>query len=238
ENGIAQEDAKTNFSGFFKMTLRPEVRRGRRLMLKFEHPDYRTVEMQETVGDQLYLVHMVPLHPETAPDPTRPGIVVTNVLVRYSTETTTEANIGTGAKTFQIVNKGNVPCKDHPPCSPDGRWQAAIASASLDAGQGNDFHDARVSCIAGACPFTKIEHDGFSRGGREISVSVLNWSDTTTFLLEAEAFQHQVSNVVRQAYPVILGRGLDFTLPPAAEGPTLEAQLDATMIVFPLGPSP
>lgn len=31
---------------------------------------------------------------------------------------------------------------------------------------------------------------------------------------------------------------LNFTLPPAAEGPSLEAQIDGSAIVFPLGPTP
>src|SRR5207245_4627380 len=74
-------------------------------------------------------------------------------------------NIGSAVQVFQIENKGNVPCNGQDPCSPDGKWKAAIGGASLDAGTGNEFRDARVSCIAGPCPFTKIESEQvFHRG--------------------------------------------------------------------------
>ena len=151
---------------------------------------------------------------------------------------TAQENIGTGAKTFQIPNTGNIPCNKSRPCSPDGNWKAAVASESLDAGEGSEFRNARVSCIAGPCPFTRIDSDGFSQGGRHIKVTVRNWSDTTTFLLQAEVFHHQINNVVRVAYPVILGTSLNFTLPPSAEGPSIEADVNGENIVFPLGPNP
>jgi hypothetical protein len=118
------------------------------------------------------------------------------------------------AHPFAESNTGNVPCEGRPPCSPDGRWKAAIGSTSLDAGEGQEFQNARVSCIAGPCPFTRIESDGFSRGGRKISVSVRNWSDTATFLEEAEVVHTMLSDVIRQAYPSIFDRTMTFTLPP------------------------
>jgi hypothetical protein len=46
-----------------------------------------------------------------------------------------------------------------------------------------------------------------------------------------------VSDIVRDSYPVIFGRALNFSLPPAAEGPSIEAELDGVAIVFPLGPN-
>ena len=49
-------------------------------------------------------------------------------------------------------------------------------------------------------------------------VSARDWSDTTTFLLEAEVFHPMVSQVVHESYPVIFGDGLNFTLPSSAEG--------------------
>jgi hypothetical protein len=80
--------------------------------------------------------------------------------------------------------------------------------------------------------------DGFTHGGRAINVSVLDWSDTTAFLLQAEVFRNETGDSVRESYPVIFGESLNFTLPAAAEGPSLEAEINGTNIVFPLGPSP
>ena len=145
-------------------------------------------------------------------------------------------NIGSGAKTFEVVNSGNVPCDRQPPCSPDGRWKAADGGVSLDAGAENEFRNARLSCIAGPCPFTRLESDGFSKGGRFIAASVRNWSDTVTFALEAEVFRPQNTNTIQRSYPIILGRQLNFTLAGSAEGVSIEAEVDGSPIVFPLAP--
>ena len=67
-------------------------------------------------------------------------------------------------------------------------------------------------------------------------MSVRNWSDTTTFLLEAEVVHPMVSNTVRESYPVIFGPALNFTLPSTAEGPSMEAEINGETIIFPLGP--
>ena len=58
------------------------------------------------------------------------------------------------------------------------------------------------------------------------------------FLLQAEVYHAQIESIVRMAYPVILGTSLNFTLPPAAEGPSIEAEINTEEIVFPLGPKP
>jgi hypothetical protein len=228
---------KSDFSGFFRIALRRGIKREQPVTLEFRHPNYEPANLAAAAGDKLYVVHMIPLHPEVETQSSQ-DVLVTNMLVRYSTETTASVNVGTGVKTFEVENTGNVPCNQHPPCSPDNKWKASIGSASLDAGQGNVFRNARVSCIAGPCPFTRIDSDQFSAGGRNISVSVRDWSDTTTFLFQAEVFQQQVNDAVQESYPVVFGRALNFSLPPAAEGPTIEAELGGTAMVFPLGPTP
>ena len=127
--------------------------------------------------------------------------------------------------------------QDRKPCSPDGKWKATVGSLSLDAGdQHQQFRNVRVSCIAGPCPFTAIESDRFSRGGHSITVSVRNWSDPVTYLLEAEVVHTMESEMIRYTYPVIFGRSMNFTLPAIASGPSIEADLDGSQIVFPLGP--
>ena len=237
-NDQAPAGVKSDFSGFFRIPLRAGVKRGEKVVLKFWHPDYEPLEVPITVGDELYVIRMTPLRPDTDDESGRPQTVVSDVFVRYSIESTAAVNVGAGVTTFQVINSANVPCDHRTACSPDNRWQAAIGSASLDAGQGNVFDNPRVSCIAGPCPFTKIQTDDFSRGGRHISVSVLDWSATTTFLFQAEVFRQEINDIVRESYPVIFGRALNFSLPAAAEGPSLEAELGGTNVVFPLGPAP
>lgn len=237
-DGLDVEDTRSDFLGGFTLTMPPGVKLGQSIRLAFRHPDYQPLETTVTLGNELYIVRMIPLHGEVEASLNEAEIGVTNVLIRYSTQTTRTEPVGSAVHTFQVQNSGNVPCNQGSPCSPDGKWKAAVGSASIDAGQGNVFQDARVTCIAGPCPFTHIDQDAFSRGGRTISVSVRNWSDTTTFLLQAEVFRSQLVGIVHRAYPVIFGRSISFALPSSAEGPCIEADIGGTQIVFPLGPSP
>ncbi|HZW96663.1 MAG TPA: hypothetical protein VFF64_27210 [Candidatus Eremiobacteraceae bacterium] len=223
-------------SGLFVLELRKLIRRGHPIVLHFSDPQYRPLVLKDFVSDKLYIVHLVPVSSEPAPQG-HPAVKVANVRVRYTVQALTELNVGSAAKTFEIQNKGDVPCKGQHPCSPDGRWKATLGSGSLDAGPGREFRDARVSCIAGPCPFTRIESDGFSKGGQNISFSVRDWSDATTFLLEAEVFRPMVSQTEHWSYPVVFGDSLSFTLPADAGSESIEADLDGQTIIFPLGPS-
>ena len=235
--GLSLGPVKSDASGFFRITLRSDVRPGQAVVLKFRHADYHPLDVTHPAGDQLYVARMVPIPHPVAPAPSHPEVSITNVVVRYSQKTVTTTPVGTAAETFQIANTANVPCNGRAPCSPDGAWKATIDFKTLDAGEGNEFRSARVSCIAGPCPFTKIEHDGFSKGGRTISVSVRDWSDTTTFLIEADVVRPVISDQLRNSYPMILGQALNFSLPATAEGTTIEADVNGNPIVFPLGPA-
>jgi hypothetical protein len=235
-NGSAMVNSKSDSLGFFSLTLPKGLRRRQSVKLQFSHPDYQALDLDEFVSNKLYIVHMLPRRTQSKSVSDHPDVVVSNVRVRYAVKTTTEADIGSAVKTFQVTNTGNIPCKGQGPCSPDGKWKAALASASLDAGEGNQFRNARVSCIAGPCAFATIESESDGRGGRDFNVSVRNWSDTTTFLLEAEVIHPMVSDIVRESYPVLFGQALNFSLSPSAEGPSLEAELGGDSIVFPLGP--
>ena len=227
---------KSDSAGFFQTTLPHSLRRHQPVKLEFRHQDYQPLTLDDFVADKLYIARMTPM-PQPTPAQTHHRVItITNARVRYSTKATTEANVGSTVKTFEVANSGNVPCGARPPCSPNGQWKAAIASFVLDAGEGNEFKNVRVSCIAGPCPFTRIERESLSGDSAHLEISVRNWSDTTTFLVEAEVVHPMVSDLVRELYPVIFGRALNFSLPAAAEGPSIEAELDGEAIVFPLGP--
>lgn len=235
-NSLTDAPVKSDSSGFFRLTLRRRVRRGQVVTLKFRHPKYQPLDMEEIYQDRLYLAHLAPLSRTTADVPNRPAIVVSNIRVRYSIKAMRTMNIGSAVKTFQVENVGNIPCNGQDPCSPDGKWKAAIGSAALDAGMGNEFQNARVSCIAGPCPFTRIESGQFSKTSQKIVASARNWSNTATFLMEAEVVHGMQSQIDHQSYPVIFGPALNFTLPANAEGVSLEADIAGETIIFPLGP--
>lgn len=240
-DGVVTAATTSDSSGYFHLKLRENVWPGQPLQISFEHDDYRPYHLTIPLGlrnkpDELYIVKMTPSSTEHPAPPGQKSSRVTNIRIRYTVNIQGDQNVGSAVKTFQVVNKGNVPCNHQGPCSPDGRWKAATGSITLDAGSSNEFRNVRASCIAGPCPFTRIDPSGFEHGGRTISVSALDWSDTATFLVEAEVFRASINSSVRESYPVLFGRTLNFVLPASEEGVSIEADLDGAPMVFPLGP--
>jgi hypothetical protein len=234
-NALGSATSKSDSLGFFSLTLPKGLRRTQPVLLEFQRENYQPLKVNDFIGDKLYIERMLPVHQETMAD-ARTDSAISNTRIRYTVKATAEANIGSAVRTFDIVNAGNMLCNKRPPCSPDGKWKATSTTLPLDAGKGNEFRNPRISCIAGPCPFTKVQQENFSQDRRHLNVTVLNWSDTTTFLVEAEVVHPMTSDLVREAYPVIFGRGLNFSLPSSAEGPSIEAEIDGQAIIFPLGP--
>ena len=235
-NGMAQRDSKSDSSGYFQLMLRRGVKPGQTIVLTFRHPGFTPREMNVAANDRIYVARMEAIPRQVRLMEGQTEVTVGNVRVRYSIKAMAQMNVGSVVKTFEVSNMGGVPCYDRKPCSPDGRWKAARGSISLDAGHSNEFRSARVSCFAGPCPFTKITPLVPSEHAQTIEISALDWSDTATFLVEAEVVHPVVNNLVRYSYPVIFGEALNFTLPGESEGVSIEAELNKTPIVFPLGP--
>ncbi|HXP09579.1 MAG TPA: hypothetical protein VN828_13820, partial [Acidobacteriaceae bacterium] len=242
--GTRSAATRSDASGHFKLVLHKRVLTDQPITVTFRHLRYEPFTLVIPTGrfetpSQLYVAAMTPLVPIAAKAPTRTAAtLVSNIRVRYTINVRAQTNVGSAVRTFQVINKGNVPCDHQSPCSPDGKWKAASATISLDAGQDNAYGNISASCIAGPCPFTRIDSSGFIHGGRKITVTALNWSDTATFLMEAEVYHTAINSEVRELYPVIFGQTLNFTLPPTQEGVSLEAEVDGAPMVFPLGPNP
>jgi hypothetical protein len=234
--GSSTKETTSDGSGFFRLRLDPALFPGDEVTLSFRHPDYEPVEFTEPAEEKIHVVRIAPREPEQEKQADGPKHTISNVRVRYGVKNTTTVNVGGAVKSFDVVNAGNVPCNKTPPCSPDGKWKAAVAAVTLDAGEGNTFGRARVSCLAGPCPFSAVEQDELSDNGRTLNVRVRNWSDTVTYVVEAEVTDSMVSDMVRHSYPVIFGSSMNFTLPPGAQGPSIEAEMNGMDIVFPLGP--
>src|SRR6266404_2261358 len=204
---VAVVTTKSDSSGLFFFKLRKPLIRGQVVKLKFQHPDYEPLELTVRNPANINVAALTPVMRAKPVEDSRPKQVISNLVVRYSIKTAAEATIGSAVRSFEAVNTGNVPCGKRAECSPDGKWKASTGTATLDAGAGNEFRNARASCIAGPCPFTKIDTSGL------------------------------VSDVVRNSYPVIFGDALNFTLPPAAQGVSIQADVNGESIVFPLGPA-
>ena len=235
-NASAEITQKSDSAGFFRLRVPIVAWLGEETSIEFRHPSYRPVDLTERLQNHIYVVRMTPVPQKAASVPNQPEVTITDVRVRYAEKATTPINVGSTVKTFEVNNTGGVQCDDRPPCSPDGKWKATIGGVTLDAGEGQEFRNVRVSCIAGPCPFTKVESDQFLQGGRVIKVFARDWSDEVTFLVEAEVIRSSLTDQIRQSYPAVFGRVLSFTLPPTGEGPSIEADMNGTEIVFPLGP--
>ncbi|HEY1946544.1 MAG TPA: carboxypeptidase regulatory-like domain-containing protein [Bryobacteraceae bacterium] len=244
--GLSSANGHSDASGLFNLTLSPGILPGQPVTLKFEHPGYEPLEMTATPHGQLYIVRMKPVaeKPIAKPDhvvgPVKaPEIKVTeikSIRVRYTSKNQTTITVGSVAKQFAVFNTGNILCDGRRPCSPDGKWKATIGGLSIDAQEGNELRNVRVSCVAGPCPFTKIEPEDLSNPGQKLKISALDWSDTATFLVEYEVARTMVTNQVRRSYPFTLGQTMTFALPMDAGETSIEADLNGEEIIFPLGP--
>jgi len=240
-NGVTSASTQSEESGYFNLPFQGSVWPGQILTLSFRHSGYKPLDLKLQGGlrlaaEHLYVAAMEPIPVPADSDSGHAPLLVSNIRIRYTTNSQTKVNIGSAVRTFQVVSTGNLPCESKSPCSPDGRWKAAAAFESMDAGTGNEFSNVRASCIAGPCPFTRIDSSGFVNGGRTITISALDWSDTATFLLEAEVYHATSVSSVRESYPVVFGRALNFTLPRTQEGVSIEAEVNSEPMVFPLGP--
>jgi hypothetical protein len=242
-DGVASATTLSAASGYFNIPFLDGVWPGQSVTLSFRHPDYQPLDLKlqgglRFVSGKLYVAAMDPIPQQADSSASHASVAVSNIRIRYTINTQRKVNIGSAVRTFQVVNTGDIRCDHRFPCSPDGKWKASIGSETMDAGVDNEFRNVRASCIAGPCPFTRIDSSGFVSGGRKVNISALNWSATATFLMEAEVFRTSNVSEVRESYPVIFGRALNFTLPPTQEGVSIEAEIGGEPMVFPLGPDP
>ena len=236
-DGSEVTKTKSDATGLFNIFLRRQLLRGQRTVeLHFRHAEYEPLDLTVPVSNKITVAELVAVPRRTQSDETGAEQTISNVTVRFSIKTATEVNVGSLVRSFEVGNQGNVPCNGQVLCSPDGKWRASRGSTTLDAGPANEFRNARASCIAGPCPFTQIDTTGLEHPGRTVVVSAVTWSDTATFLVEAEAVHPMVSDVVRNSYPLIFGDTLTFTLPPSAESISLQADMNGQTIFFPFGP--
>jgi hypothetical protein len=227
--------AVSNSAGFFQLTIPSVLRLGRSVDLYFQGSGYAPLATVAASGDRMIIARLRPL-PRPVHTASSPPHIIANPRIRYTVRTESFIDFPTVTSTFEVVNVANQPCRPALPCSPNGQWKAAANGVTLDAGEHNRFRNPRVSCIAGPCPFTRIESKDLRQNEQILQVSALNWADTATFLVEADVLHSQISDMVRESFPVVYGNGLSFTLPPLAVGPSIEAELDGLDTFFPLGP--
>ncbi len=232
--------AISDSTGLWRITMPPPINAPARvpppqIRLSFQHEGYRPVDLAVYEIDRIFVARLTPIAQLSGPEARESDVVISNVRLRYSEKASFTTDSGSIVNELEVPNRGGYSCDGHPVCSPDGQWRAAQRTFNID-GQGNELRRARLSCIAGPCPFSKVISQVFSNDDKALKITILNWSDTVTYLLEAEVARVVQSDIVRQSYPAIFGDTMTFTLPKTAEGPSVEAELKKQDIVFPLGP--
>ena len=172
------------------------IRAGQTLMISFRDPDYQPLDLTfpirfRSATRKLVIAAMTPVPAEGGKRSTAAREVVSNIKVRYTVNSPSAVNIGSAVKVFEVVNRGDVPCNRRAPCSPDGYWKASSGSAELDVGPGNEFRNARASCIAGPCPFTRVDSSGYAQGGRVITASHWTGPVRRRFFLKPRSFMSE-----------------------------------------------
>jgi len=234
-SGFAKGEAKSDSQGYFRLTFHPSLAAGQSVSLKVVHPNFLPLEISEPPDDKILVIRMKPAGSEVPEDLNPRETLISDIRVRYTVKVSATLNVGSISKIFEVTNVGNVPCEHRPPCSPDGKWKASAGGVTVDAGEDNALREVRVSCIAGPCPFTKLEPNQLSPNGRVLRVTAQSWSDTVTFLVEADVTRTSANDTVRQSYPVAFGKTMSFTVPSTAQGASIEAEFDGSGFVFPLG---
>lgn len=227
--------ARGDATGLFALKLPRVFRRSGPITLHVTSAGYRPRDFTVTDPNRIQVLHLVSSSPAALRPVAQPILIAQPLRVRYSEQTSVTTIEGSLVKVFQVENKANIPCDMHQPCSPDGKWKATLGSTVLE-GQGGQFQNVRISCIAGPCPFTRVDSQTPVDHGHNLKISVLNWSDTTTFLVEAEIVQTHAVEIIREAFAAVFGSSMNFTLPATARGATIEAEVGGHDIIYPLGP--
>src|ERR1700730_12966552 len=70
EDGFSTGTARSDASGFFRLTLPRDIRRGHPLSLHFRRTGYKQLDLTTFVGDMLYIARMAPV--SVQPPSTKP----------------------------------------------------------------------------------------------------------------------------------------------------------------------
>src|SRR5271166_4238079 len=122
-DGMVTATTESDASGYFKLKIRENVWPGHMLQLMFRKPDYKDYDLSVPLtyrgsAKQLYIAQLSPLAPQSETPAGLKLSVVSNVRIRFTENTEGDENIGSAVKTFEVANKGNVPCNGQAPCSP------------------------------------------------------------------------------------------------------------------------
>src|SRR5258705_2912193 len=131
-DGVTSATTRSEASGYIRLVLQNGVLSDKPVVVSFRHPDYEPLDLNVQTGrletpHELYIAALVPIAPKTVARPSHPEVVVSNIRVRYTSNSRTDTNVGSAVRTFQVENAGNVPCDRQAPCVADEKSSGAAA---------------------------------------------------------------------------------------------------------------
>src|SRR3984957_4488218 len=102
-DGVKSAATQSEASGYYKLVLQRGVLSEKPVVVSFRHPSYEPLDLNVQTGrletpGKLYIASMVAVPAKTAAGPRRPGKVVSNIRVRYTTNSRTETNVGSAVR--------------------------------------------------------------------------------------------------------------------------------------------
>src|SRR5580698_391981 len=64
-NALGSGTSKSDSSGYFTLALPKGLRRRQAVLLEFRHDGYQPLDLNDFIGDKIYVARMVPIHQET-----------------------------------------------------------------------------------------------------------------------------------------------------------------------------
>ena len=199
-HGLVSTTTRSDASGYFRITFPQVIWPGEILSITITHPNYHPLSFEWHIVfrsslRRLMISELKPMATPPAPVSGKPPTVISDIRIRYTVAAPSEINIGSAVRTFQVVNQGNVPCNHQGPCSPNGAWKAATTPSPWMPAWATNIAMFAPRASPGPCPFTRIRTRA---QGRTIVATAEDWSDTATFLLEAEVFHTSIDSSVRE----------------------------------------
>src|ERR1700761_3537671 len=129
-DGTRTATGQTDASGYYKLVLTKRVLSELPITVTFQHAGYEPGEItiptaRFQTANELHVVALEPIGPprvqkaSTSVPATKPPMVVSDIRVRYTVNNRSENNVGSATRTFEVVNKGDIPCEQKSLCSPD-----------------------------------------------------------------------------------------------------------------------
>ena len=238
DDGVSLVDTATSdFSGYFKLRLPPTIVYGDSVTLRLRHPDHQPIDLVVPVAEHLYVMRMSSAHPEVQPRPARPDIVLSEIIVRYTIESRTALNIGSGARpsTCPIVAMSRAIGSRRVHLMASGRRRTAVCRSTPERATSFAMRACPASLVHARLRISsRMDFRAAARSSRPRSAT-----GRTRPRSRLKPKCSGLRTPIRLSVPTQSSSDTGSTLhwPPPPRGVSIEAEVDGEPIIFPLAPN-